>query len=122
MGKTEVQNEFRELSDYVYRSTGISYQAQAERLGLSPARISSMRTDTRYTVTAKDVQDFRHEFRRELQGFGEPTDLEKELIRYKELYEQALAAGSDKDRVIVDLSAALAEITAQIRKNKGEEE
>ena len=121
MGKNELQTELKELSDYVYRSTGISIQAQAERLNLTAPRFSSMRADRRYTVTAEDVRSFRHEFRRELEGFGEPTGLEKELIRYKELYQQALAAGQDKDRAILDLTAALAEITEQIRKNKGEE-
>lgn len=110
------------MSDYVYKSAGISYQGQAERLGISPPKFSSMRTDTRYTVSREDVEAFRQEFHRELQGFGEPTSLEKELLRYKELYQQALAAGLDKDKAILDLSAALAEITAQIRKNKGEEE
>ena len=99
-------------------------RGQADAIGMSYSRMQGVRSekDLRYIPRREEIDAVKEAFRDVLKGFGEPTGLEKELIRYKELYQQALAAGQDKDRAILDLTAALAEITAQIKRNKGEEE
>lgn len=105
----ERQELLREMSDYVFKSHGIQQKAQAERLGINPTTFNSRLNETRYKVKPAELTAFRREFHTELQGFGEPDELDKEMQELRQELENARATIASLAKSNAHLAALLAD-------------
>ena len=110
MGKKRTDEELArqrllaEMADYIYTNAKIFYQGQAEKLGLTPNRYQSMRTDSRYLVSEADIGRMWEIFPSELEGFGAPDARQQELDRLLEIVNRQ---GEELEKVREALYTAL---------------
>lgn len=125
MGRTKEELDrkkaFRDLTSHVYKEARITYQGQADAIGMPYSRMQGIRSakDLRYIPKEEEIAVVKETFREELAGFGEPSPVDRELAALRAELESLREKVGKKESLNEQLQEMLIEAQRRIKELGG---